>query len=267
MMDIAAALDRLNLMLAIAVLAVLWCLESWIPLYRERHGNRLRHAGRNISITLINSAIIALMFSGITMMVANWNQNRGFGLLHLLDLPRTIETGIALVLFDGWMYLWHRANHAIPFLWRFHRMHHSDCEMDVTSATRFHIGELILSSILRLGVVLLLGLKLWQLLLYEVMLLPIIQFHHSNVNLPERWDRVLRTIIVSPNMHRVHHSRIQPETDSNYSSVFSLWDRLARTFVRREDVGAIEFGLFEFDDLKWQTVSGMLRTPFRGREK
>ena len=267
MMDIAAALDRLNLMLAIAVLAVLWCLESWIPLYRERHGNRLRHAGRNISITLINSAIIALMFSGITMMVANWNQKRGFGLLHLLDLPRTIETGIALVLFDGWMYLWHRANHAIPFLWRFHRMHHSDCEMDVTSATRFHIGELILSSILRLGVVLLLGLTLWQLLLYEVMLLPIIQFHHSNVNLPERWDRVLRTIIVSPNMHRVHHSRIQPETDSNYSSVFSLWDRLARTFVQREDVGAIEFGLIEFDDLKWQTVLGMLRTPFRGREK
>ena len=225
------------------------------------------HASRNLVIALFNIGFIALMFSGIISVVATWNQNMNFGLLIFLDLPLAIETGIALLLFDGWMYLWHRANHEIPFLWRFHRMHHSDREIDVTSATRFHIGELILSSVLRLGVIPLLGLELWQLVLYEVMLLPVIQFHHSNVNLPERWDRLLRTIIVSPNMHRVHHSRIQLETDSNYSSVFSFWDRLARTFRRREDLRAIEFGLLEFDDLKWQTILGMLRTPFRSREK
>lgn len=262
MMDIT-----LKTVLAIAVLAFLWCLETWLPLYRERHGNRLKHAGRNIVIALFNTTVIALMLYGIMAVVAPWNYNHKIGLLNLLDLPPTIETGIALLLFDGWMYLWHRANHKIPFLWRFHRMHHSDREMDVTSATRFHTGELIFSSILRLGVIPLLGLELWQLVLYEVMLLPVIQFHHSNVNLPERWDRLLRAIIVSPNMHRVHHSRIQHETDSNYSSVFSFWDRLACTFRRREDVGAIEFGLLEFDDLKWQTILGMLRTPFRSRGK
>ena len=256
----------LKTVLAIAVLAFLWCLETWLPLYRERHGNRLKHAGRNIVIALFNTTVI-LMLYGIMAVVAPWNYNQKLGLLNLLDLPPTIETGIALLLFDGWMYLWHRANHKIPFLWRFHRMHHSDREMDVTSATRFHTGELIFSSILRLGVIPLLGLELWQLVLYEVMLLPVIQFHHSNVNLPERWDRLLRAIIVSPNMHRVHHSRIQHETDSNYSSVFSFWDRLACTFRRREDVGAIEFGLLEFDDLKWQTILGMLRTPFRSRGK
>ena len=256
----------LKTVLAIAVLAFLWCLETWLPLYRERHGNRLKHAGRNIVIALFNTTVI-LMLYGIMAVVALWNYNQKIGLLNLLDLPPTIETGIALLLFDGWMYLWHRANHKIPFLWRFHRMHHSDREMDVTSATRFHTGELIFSSILRLGVIPLLGLELWQLVLYEVMLLPVIQFHHSNVNLPERWDRLLRAIIVSPNMHRVHHSRIQHETDSNYSSVFSFWDRLACTFRRREDVGAIEFGLLEFDDLKWQTILGMLRTPFRSRGK
>ena len=266
-MDITATLDRLNTALAIAILVFLWCLETWLPLYRDRHGGRLKHAGRNIAIALFNSVVIALMFSGIMVMAANWSQNRKIGLLYLLDAPLAIETGIALLLFDGWMYLWHRANHAIPFLWRFHRMHHSDREMDVTSATRFHIGELMLSSVLRLGVLPLLGLELWQLILYEVMLLPVIQFHHSNVNLPERWDQLLRTIIVSPNMHRVHHSRIRLETDSNYSSVFSFWDRLACTFRRREDVGEIEFGLNEFDDVKWQTVSGMLRTPFGGRGK
>ena len=262
MMDIT-----LKTVLAIAVLAFLWCLETWLPLYCERHGNRLKHAGRNIVIALFNTTVIALMLYGIMAVVALWNYNQKIGLLNLLDLPPTIETGIALLLFDGWMYLWHRANHKIPFLWRFHRMHHSDREMDVTSATRFHTGELIFSSILRLGVIPLLGLELWQLVLYEVMLLPVIQFHHSNVNLPERWDRLLRAIIVSPNMHRVHHSRIQHETDSNYSSVFSFWDRLACTFRRREDVGAIEFGLLEFDDLKWQTILGMLRTPFRSRGK
>ena len=256
----------LKTVLAIAVLAFLWCLETWLPLYRERHGNRLKHAGRNIVIALFNTTVI-LMLYGIMAVVAPWNYNQKLGLLNLLDIPPTIETGIALLLFDGWMYLWHRANHKIPFLWRFHRMHHSDREMDVTSATRFHTGELIFSSILRLGVIPLLGLELWQLVLYEVMLLPVIQFHHSNVNLPERWDRLLRAIIVSPNMHRVHHSRIQHETDSNYSSVFSFWDRLACTFRRREDVGAIEFGLLEFDDLKWQTILGMLRTPFRSRGK
>ena len=256
----------LKTVLAIAVLAFLWCLETWLPLYRERHGNRLKHAGRNIVIALFNTTVI-LMLYGIMAVVAPWNYNQKLGLLNLLDFPPTIETGIALLLFDGWMYLWHRANHKIPFLWRFHRMHHSDREMDVTSATRFHTGELIFSSILRLGVIPLLGLELWQLVLYEVMLLPVIQFHHSNVNLPERWDRLLRAIIVSPNMHRVHHSRIQHETDSNYSSVFSFWDRLACTFRRREDVGAIEFGLLEFDDLKWQTILGMLRTPFRSRGK
>ena len=261
-MDITATLDRLNTALAIAMLVFLWCLETWLPVYRERRGNRLKHAGRNIAIALFNSAVIALMFSGTVAMVAVWSQKREFGLLHLLELPLAIETGIALLLFDGWMYLWHRANHAIPFLWRFHRMHHSDREMDVTSAARFHIGELIFSSVLRLGVLPLLGMELWQLILYEVMLLPVIQFHHSNVYLPERWDRLLRTIIVSPNMHRVHHSRIRLETDSNYSSVFSFWDRLARTFRRREDVEEIKFGLVEFDDAKRQTILGMLRTPF-----
>lgn len=267
MMDTIVTLDHLNTSLTIAVLVFLWCLETWLPLYHERHGNRLKHAGRNITIALFNNVVIALIFSGIMAMVTAWNQNQKIGLLHLLDFPLSIETGIAILLFDGWMYLWHRANHEILFLWRFHRMHHSDREVDVTSATRFHIGELILSSILRLGVILLLGLELWQLVLYEVLLLPVIQFHHSNVNLPEKWDQLLRAIIVSPNMHRVHHSRIQFETDSNYSSVFSFWDRLARTFRRRDDVEAIEFGLIEFDDLKWQTILGMFRTPFRSRGK
>jgi sterol desaturase/sphingolipid hydroxylase (fatty acid hydroxylase superfamily) len=166
---------------------------------------------------------------------------------------------------DAWMYGWHRANHRIPLLWRFHRVHHSDPRLDVTTAARFHIGEIALSSTLRLAVFPLLGVALWQALLYEALLLPIIQFHHSNVALPERWDRLLRWVIVTPNMHRVHHSRFQPETDSNYSSIFSFWDRLARTFRQVHDARSLRIGLDEWDQEEWQTVSGLLRTPFAAR--
>lgn len=261
-MELTATLSQIKTLLGIAILLILWCLETWLPLFAAHRMSRLRHAGRNLAITGFNTVIIGLMFSSLIAVVAAWSGNQKAGLLHVLGWPLWIETAIALLLFDGWMYLWHRANHVIPFLWRFHRMHHTDREMDVTTATRFHTGELILSSILRLAIIVLLGLNLWQVVVYEVILIPVIQFHHSNVNLPERWDRLLRVLVVSPNMHRVHHSRFQPETDSNFSSVFSFWDRLAHTFRRREDVRTIKLGLSEFDDSQWQTIWGMLKTPF-----
>ena len=260
-MDFTATLSGTKTLLGIAVLLILWSLETWLPLFRDRR-HRVRHAGRNLTIAILNTAIIGLVFSSLTAMVASWSQNHSAGLLHVLSLPSWGETLIAILVFDGWMYLWHRANHAIPFLWRFHRMHHSDAEMDVTTATRFHTGELVISSILRLAIIPLLGLDLWRVILYELILLPVIQFHHSNVNMPEKYDRCLRALIVSPNMHRVHHSRFQPETDSNYSSILSVWDRLAKTFRLKEQPESIELGLSEFDDLQWQTIWGMLKTPF-----
>ena len=134
--------------------------------------------------------------------------------------------------------------------------------MDVTTALRFHTGELVFSSLLRFAVVPLLGMNLWQLIFYEIILLPIIQFHHSNVNLPESWDRCLRTIIVTPNIHRVHHSRWQPETDSNYSSIFSFWDRVFGSFRRRDDPHTLQYGLYTYDAEEWQTIRGMMKTPF-----
>src|SRR5262249_16765576 len=143
----------------------------------------------------------------------------------------------------------------------FHRMHHSDPDLDVTTALRFHFGEITISSALRLAVVPLLGLTLWQVILYETILLPVIAFHHSNVALPERFHRILRAARVSPNMHRVHHSDWQPETDSNYASIFSWWDRLGRTFRRREDVRTLRYGLREFDGEEWQGLWGLVKTP------
>jgi sterol desaturase/sphingolipid hydroxylase (fatty acid hydroxylase superfamily) len=242
-----------------ALAAILW-LETVFPLFQGRR-HRLRHAVRNLGIGLFNGLVLALTFSTLTAWSIAWADQRGFGLLAWIAGPAWAESILAVILFDLWMYLWHRANHRIPFLWRFHRMHHTDDQLDASSALRFHTGELVFSSLLRLAVVPLLGMSLIQLLLYETLLQPIILFHHSNVALPERFDRIFRAVIVTPNMHRVHHSQERFETNSNYSSVFSFWDRLGKSFRRRPDPLTLRYGLPEFPEEKWQTLPGMLKTP------
>jgi sterol desaturase/sphingolipid hydroxylase (fatty acid hydroxylase superfamily) len=164
------------------------------------------------------------------------------------------------------MYVWHRANHVIPFLWRFHRMHHSDNRMDVTTAARFHLGEHIGSNVLRLGLIPVLGFQIWHIVVYEMLVICNTQFHHANISLG-KFDRWLRLAIVTPNMHKVHHSRWRPETDSNYSTLFSFWDRLASTFRMRPNLEELDYGLDEFDESQWQSVWGMLKTPFVSRPR
>jgi len=246
--------------ITVGVLAVLWAWETWLPFFEPR-GRRLRHAGRNLAVALLNTVVLAVAFSTGINFVAGWAQEQGWGLLHALDLGSPARLVLALVLLDGWMYLWHRANHTIPFLWRFHRMHHSDTAMDVTTATRFHLGEHVGASFLRAALILALGFEVWQLIVYDTLLIFVTMLHHANISLG-RYDRWLRWLIVTPDMHKVHHSSWRPETDSNYSTVFSVWDRLARTCRMRADATTLQFGLPDFPDPDWQTLWGMLRTPF-----
>jgi sterol desaturase/sphingolipid hydroxylase (fatty acid hydroxylase superfamily) len=140
-------------------------------------------------------------------------------------------------------------------------MHHSDREMDVTTATRFHVGEHLFSAALRLALIPLFGFEIVHLLIYETLVLGVTMFHHANISLG-RWDALLRWLIVTPFMHKVHHSRWRPETNSNYATLFSSWDRLFRSFRMRADCSTIELGLDEFVDAHWQTFGGMLKTPF-----
>jgi sterol desaturase/sphingolipid hydroxylase (fatty acid hydroxylase superfamily) len=136
----------------------------------------------------------------------------------------------------------------------------------VTTAHRFHFGEILLSSLLRTPVILLLGLQLPELLIYETLMFAVVQSHHANIALPSGLDRALRAVIVTPSIHKVHHSRWQPETDSNYSSLFSWWDRLFSTLRLREDPSTIRFGLEDFDRPANQSLAGMLKTPMgKGR--
>lgn len=242
-------------------LILLWILETWLPAASGRP-NRVRHAVRNLSLGLLNALTLGALAAPLITQMSLQSEDAGFGLLRLFHLPPVASTITAILLFDGWMYLWHRANHQLPFLWRFHRVHHSDAEMDATSAVRFHTGEIFISSALRLAVIPLLGIAPWQLLMYESLMMPVILFHHSNVNLPARLDRWLRVVIVSPAIHRVHHSRTRVETDSNYATVFSFWDRIGGTFRLRQDGRPVDFGLDEFDGDEWQRMSGLLITPF-----
>jgi sterol desaturase/sphingolipid hydroxylase (fatty acid hydroxylase superfamily) len=168
----------------------------------------------------------------------------------------------AVLLLDAWTYIWHRLNHAVPVFWRFHRVHHADARMDVTTASRFHLGEIVLSSILRIPLIVVLGIDLWELIAYETVMFAVVQLQHANIVLPDRVDRFLRLLIVTPAMHKVHHSRWRPETDSNYSSLFSFWDRIGRSFQIRKDLTSLSMGLDAFDAPENRTLSGLMKIPF-----
>jgi len=249
-----------------AALALLWTLETVVPEFIERR-QRPSHYAHNLVLGLLNALLLSLVFAAALVGVAEWAAHSGFGLLHWSTLPAWVEWPLAILMLDLWMYLWHRANHKIPLLWRFHSVHHSDAEMDASSAVRFHTGEIVFSALARLAVLPLLGITSMQLVVYELILQPVILFHHSNVRVPERLDRVLRCIIVTPWMHWVHHSDYQPETDSNYSSVFSWWDRIFRSFRLRTDPGTIRLGLKGYQRNEWRRLDGMLLSPFRRRGK
>jgi len=254
---------------AAGVLVLLWVLEAWAPMAVAR-GRRVTHNVANLMLGAVNALIAALLFGGAMLMVTEWARQQPVGLLHWLPeaTPAWIAWPVGLILFDAWMYTWHVLNHKVPLLWRFHAVHHADREMDASSAVRFHTVEIVLSGCARLGVLPLLGLTMPQLLLYELISLPIILFHHSNVRLPGPVDAAMRWLIVTPWMHWVHHSRLQPETDSNYASVLSIWDRLFRTFRLRDDPRTIDLGLDEdTTEHQWRSFTGMLMRPFRRTER
>jgi len=247
---------------AAAVLVALWLAEAAAPMFTGRR-RRLRHYGVNLFLGLANGLIVSLLLVGTLLVATEWAAARGFGLLHWLALPPWATWLLAIVLIDAWQYLWHVLAHKSAFLWRFHKVHHSDAEMDASTGVRFHTGEILLSTLARLAVLPLLGVTIPQLVVYEAILLPVILFHHSNVAIPARLDRVLRLVIVTPYMHWVHHSRYQPETDSNFSSIFSFWDRLFRTFRLREDPHGIQLGLEQYGERETHNLLALWRLPFK----
>ncbi len=246
---------------AAVVLGLLWVLEGLIPMFEGRR-DRARHSASNVLLGVVNAGVAAVLFAGATLAATAWARDHSFGVLHWARLDGVVAAAAAFLLIDLWQYAWHRLNHRLPFLWRFHAVHHADRDLEASSGLRFHTGEIVLSSVARLAVLPLLGASIWHVVLYEAVLLPVILFHHANVRMPEGADRRLCWLLVTPRMHWVHHSRHRPETDSNYSSVFSFWDRVFGSFRLSRRPGALRLGLDGMQDREWATLPGMLAMPF-----
>ncbi|MFO1041044.1 MAG: sterol desaturase family protein [Planctomycetaceae bacterium] len=246
--------------LTVLCFASFWIWETIQPFDASR-SHRWRHAGRNVFVAILNTVILGTLFGAATVGVASWTAEREFGLLFRVNLAWPGRLLIAVFLLDAWLYVWHRLNHRIPVLWRFHRMHHSDHEMDVSTATRFHLGEHLLSAAMRLIIISVIGASISELAAYEILVVLATMFHHANISLGtmERW---ICWFIVTPGMHKIHHSRQRSEADSNYSVLFPLWDRIACTYHTQEKSVHLELGLHGFEGDRWQTVVGMLKTPF-----
>lgn len=248
---------------AAAALALLWIAESVAPMFMGRE-RRVSHAASNFGLAAIN-ALVASTFAVAILGVTEWTSVNGFGLLHWVSMPTWARWVAAIVLFDCWQYWWHRINHRVPLFWRFHAVHHSDAELDASSGVRFHTGEMVLSFLARLVVIPAIGITLPQLAVYEAISLPVILFHHSNIRISRALDRRLRWFIVTPWMHYVHHSRWQPETDSNYASLLSIWDRIFGSFRLRDKPQEIALGLDHWQEHEWRRLPGILLAPFRRR--
>ncbi len=224
---------------------------------------RCQHGLRNVGLGALNAVVVALLFVWAWKAVAAVATQHQFGILNWLGLTGWPAALGAVLLFDCWTYWWHRAAHELPGLWRFHRVHHSDAQMDVTTANRFHLGEIGLSSVLRIAVIPLAGFQFWHVVLYETLLQACVQWQHANVGLPPALERALRGLIVTPGLHKIHHSREPADTDSNYASLLSVWDRLFGSFRLRPRMTEIRFGLTGMDADSKQSIRGMIETPFR----
>ncbi len=238
MTDITMISHPISPVLVIGIFLLLLLLESYRPLRRLKRRRRARY--------MANGALTGMAFVSGVLIVRPmaldsgvWAAQRSFGLLHLLSLPLWLQVGAGVLLMDLTFYYWHRLNHAWPLLWRFHNVHHVDPDLDVTTSFRFHFGEVLYSTVFRLFQVALLGVVPLTYVLYELLFNCGTMFHHSNLHLPVQWERRLNRVLVTPRMHGVHHSVVAPETNSNYSVIFSWWDRLNRSFrlnVRQTDI-------------------------------
>lgn len=201
-----------------------------------------KHDFFNISLGIINNIISSVIVKK-TYFVFDLAKNKKVGLLNFIKLPTFLNYLIALTFIDFWMYWWHRINHEVPFLWKFHKLHHTDESLDSTSAIRFHPLEIIISSFIRIIVLLPFGINPEHITLYEKILSSVIFFNHSNINISNKLDFIFRRFIVSPEIHRTHHSNNIEEANSNYSSVSPYWDMLFKTYTRNPKK-KVDFGVF-----------------------
>ena len=234
----------------LAGLTLFLVLELAIP-YRPASVSKLRRWGVNLGITLFNNILLWLVFGGVVLATAQYVSANNLGLLGRLDLPYWLNLLITVLFFDFMLYVWHLLNHVVPLLWRFHRVHHCDKNMDVSTATRFHAGELALSTVIRMALIYVIGADVWGVVLFESLVVACSQFHHSSLRAPVWFEAIWWLLFVPPSMHRIHHSVKIKERDSNYGTIFSIWDRFCATMVSQVEQSKIRIGVGgHFDETK-----------------
>jgi sterol desaturase/sphingolipid hydroxylase (fatty acid hydroxylase superfamily) len=248
--------------LSLGVLAGLVLLERKRPLRRERE-SKLRRNSRNLAVAALGALTVHFLEAPAVQPLARAVEKRKFGLLKKLNLPRPVEIISAIVLMDYTLYLWHVLTHRVPFLWRFHAVHHVDLDLDASTALRFHFGELAVSVPYRAAQVVLLGVDAEALTWWQMFLSLSILFHHSNVRLPRRLESALSWFLVTPRMHGIHHSNKPAEANTNWSSGLACWDRIHRTFRLDVPQEQINIGVKGINAEERVRLPKILTQPFR----
>jgi len=259
-------LIRLGAFTGILAVMVLW---EWLSPRRNQEIGRARRWPGSLGIVALDTVVVRLVFPAAAVGTALLAEARSWGLFQSLEAPTWLVIAMSVILLDLAIYLQHVLFHAVPVLWRLHRMHHADLEFDVTTGLRFHPIEILLSMGIKLGVVTALGTPAVAVLVFEVLLNATSMFNHGNVRLPARIDRALRWIVVTPEMHRVHHSIVPRETNSNFGFNLPWWDRLFGTYRAQPAAGheGMTIGIAQFREPSELRLDRMLIQPFRDDDR
>jgi len=256
---------RLGFFVGIFVLMAIWELAT--PRRALRVSKMLRWSN-NIGLVFINTIVLRLLFPAGAIGITVFAVNNGWGVLNYYSLPPVIAVLLSVVAMDFVIYLQHVLVHAIPVLWRLHRVHHADLDYDLTTGSRFHSLEIILSMLIKFATIIVLGPPVLAVVIFEVVLNGMAMFNHANIKLPLSLDRVLRLLLVTPDMHRVHHSIEDNEANSNYGFNLAIWDRLFGTYIAQPRGGheGMTIGIHKFRDPEQvNKLPGMLLLPFIGK--
>ncbi len=262
--DILAAEPLIRLVVFAAALALLMAWELLAPRRQLTVGRRRRWPG-NVGVVVIDAVLLRILFPTAAVGLALVAESKEWGLLNLVVLPDWSTILIAILLLDLIIYAQHVLFHRVPALWRLHRMHHADLDIDVTTGVRFHPAEILLSMVIKLGAVVALGAPALGVMIFEILLNATSMFNHSNVRIPAAVDRLLRRAVVTPDMHRVHHSIVARETHSNFGFNLPWWDHLFSTYRAQPAAGhqAMTIGIPLFRDPAELRLDRMLLQPLR----
>ena len=232
---------------------------------KERKEDRSRHISRNLVFGLLSTLFVGLFYTSILLFAKSFSDHYDIsGLLSFLPFGSIINFFIIFLLFDLVLYLWHLINHKIPFLWRFHQVHHSDADLDFSSAVRFHVGELLISAFVKAVFLILTGASVAMIAALDVLVTLFALYNHANLSMG-RMERLMRWFIVTPDMHRIHHSKHLNETNSNYTTILSIWDKAFGTYTQKS-LYSDGVGLNQYEKPASRSLMALLMMPFRRKK-